>query len=463
MHQIDFTCETPKMLLKSSIAQNSQGKGVLPPDRKGNGMRAFERLLQYVQVHTSSTEVREGTPSTERQRDFAKLLEQEMTGMGFTGVSVDDHAYVYGTLPATLGLESVPAIALIAHLDTIPDEDYPGFGVKPQLIRNYQGGAVALGDSGRVLDPEMFPDLAGCIGHTLMTTDGTTVLGADDKAGIAEILTACEDLIRERIPHGRIEVCFTPDEEIGHGAALLSLERLNAAFGYTVDGGDVSELNSETFHAAGADVRFHGVNVHPGEAKGKMRNASLVAMEFHAMLPSGDQPALTEGYEGFYHLTSMRGDVESAELHYIIRDHDSAVFQARLGIMEHAAEVLNERHGEGTVMLEFRSQYRNMNEILSQVPEVLARAEKAVIAAGLNPKHVPVRGGTDGSQLSFRGLPCPNLGTGGAGFHGPYEHITAENMELAVSVLKNLVSLRDDTGNGNCDTILTRSLTSREI
>ena len=412
MHQIDFTCETPKMLLKSSIAQNSQGKGVLPPDRKGNGMRAFERLLQYVQVHTSSTEVREGTPSTERQRDFAKLLEQEMTGMGFTGVSVDNHAYVYGTLPATPGLESVPAIALIAHLDTIPDEDYPGFRVKPQLIRNYQGGAVALGDSGRVLDPEMFPDLAGCIGHTLMTTDGTTVLGADDKAGIAEILTACEDLIRARIPHGRIEVCFTPDEEIGHGAALLSLERLNAAFGYTVDGGDVSELNSETFHAAGADVRFHGVNVHPGEAKGKMRNASLVAMEFHAMLPSGDQPALTEGYEGFYHL---------------------------------------------------RSQYRNMNEILSQVPEVLTRAEKAVIAAGLNPKHVPVRGGTDGSQLSFRGLPCPNLGTGGAGFHGPYEHITAENMELAVSVLKNLVSLRDDTGNGNCDTILTRSLTSREI
>ena len=406
-------------------------------------MRAFERLLQYVQVHTSSAEACEGTPSTEGQRDLAQLLEQEMTGMGFAGVSVDEHAYVYGTLPATPGQENVPAIALIAHLDTIPDEDFPGSGVKPQVIRNYQGAAVPLGDSGRVLDPEMFPDLAGCIGHTLMTTDGTTVLGADDKAGIAEILTACEDLIREGIPHGRIEVCFTPDEEIGHGAALLSLERLNAAFGYTVDGGIVSNLNSETFHAAGADVRFRGINVHPGDAKGKMRNASLVAMEFHAMLPSGDQPALTEGYEGFFHLMSMRGDVESAELRYIIRDHDAAVFQARVGMMEHAAKVLNEQYGEGTVALEFRSQYRNMREILDQTPEVLARAEKAILAAGLNPKHVPVRGGTDGSQLSFRGLPCPNLGTGGAGFHGPYEHITAENMDLAVSVLKNLAGLQD--------------------
>lgn len=409
-------------------------------------MKAFERLLQYVTVHTSSMEASEATPSTEGQRSFAEMLGQEIAAMGFVSVSVDPHAYVYGTLPATPGMENLPAIALIAHLDTVPDDDYPGFGVKPQLIRNYNGGAVKLGESGRVLEPEMFPDLAECIGHTLITTDGTTVLGADDKAGIAEILTACEELISEKIPHGRIEICFTPDEEIGHGAALLSMERLNAAFGYTVDGGSVSELNAETFHAAAADVRVRGVNVHPGDAKNRMRNAALVAMEFNAMLPSGEQPALTEGYEGFYHLTSMRGDVESADLHYIIRDHDADAFQSRLKTLEYAGKVLNEKYGGDTVTLELRNQYRNMREILDESPEVLLRAKRAIRAAGLDPKQVPVRGGTDGSQLSFRGLPCPNLGTGGAGFHGPYEHISAENMDLAVSVLKNLIGEQKTAG-----------------
>ena len=402
-------------------------------------MKAFERLLQYVTVHTSSMEASGTTPSTEMQRFFAEMLRQEMAGMGFVMTAVDQHAYVYGTLPATPGMENLPAIALIAHLDTVPDDDFPGSGVNPQLIRNYDGGAVKLGESGRVLEPEIFPDLAGCIGHTLITTDGTTVLGADDKAGIAEILTACEEMIREELPHGRTEICFTPDEEIGHGAALLSLERLNAAFGYTVDGGSVSELNCETFYAAGADVRIRGVNVHPGDAKNRMRNAALVAMEFNAMLPSGEQPALTEGYEGFFHLTSIHGDVEHAELHYIIRDHDAAAFHSRLKTFEHAGRILNEKYGGNTVTLELRNQYRNMREVLDEAPEALLRAESAIRAAGLEPKRVPVRGGTDGSQLSFRGLPCPNLGTGGAGFHGPYEHITVENMDLAVSVLKNLI------------------------
>ena len=409
-------------------------------------MKAYERLLRYAAVHTSSAEESEGTPSTERQRDLALLLAQEMTDMGLERVAVDDYAYVYGTLPATSGLENMPAIALIAHLDTVPDNDFPGCDVKPQIVPDYDGGPVPLGESGRILDPEMFPDLSACIGHTLITTDGTTVLGADDKAGIAEILTVCEELMRENTPHGRIEVCFTPDEEIGHGAALLSLERLNAAFGFTVDGGDVSTFNSETFHAAAADVHFRGINVHPGDAKNRMRNASLVAMEFNAMLPSGDQPALTEGYEGFYHLITVCGDVEKAELHYIVRDHDAAVFRARLRTLEHAEKVLNEKYGADTVTLELRDQYSNMKEILDKTPEVVQRAERAIRAAGLDPIPVPVRGGTDGSQLSFRGLPCPNLGTGGAGFHGPYEHITAENMELAVSILKNLVGMQNESG-----------------
>ena len=405
-------------------------------------MRAYERLVRYAEIHTSSCEKAGSTPSTERQRDLAAVLELEMRELGFEDVSVDSHAYVYGTLPATSGMEDRPAVALIAHLDTIPDEDFPGQGVKPRIIPDYDGGEVTLGESGRVLKPEVFPDLAVCIGHTLIVTDGTTVLGADDKAGIAEIMTACEELIVEDVPHGRIEVCFTPDEEIGHVAALLSLERLNADFGYTVDGGNVSEINFETFNAAGADVFIRGINVHPGDAKNKMRNAALIAMEFHSMLPAADQPAMTEGYEGFFHLTKLQGDVESAELRYIVRDHDAAVFRARLRMMEHAVKTLNEKYGENTVRMEIREQYRNMKEVLDGVPDVITRAEHAIRLAGLEPKRVPVRGGTDGSQLSFRGLPCPNLGTGGAGFHGPYEHITAENMDLSVAVLKNLFVLQ---------------------
>ena len=402
-------------------------------------MRAYERLVRYVAIHTSSSEEGSKTPSTERQRIFAVALGHEMRELGFENVSVDNHAYVYGTLTATPDMDGSPAIALIAHMDTIPDEDFPGEGVKPIIIADYDGGEITLGESGRVLTPQMFPDLDACIGHTLIVADGTTVLGADDKAGIAEILTACEELITENIPHVRIEVCFTPDEEIGHGAALLSLKRLNADYGYTVDGGDVSEINCETFNAAAADVHFRGINVHPGDAKNKMRNAALVAIEYHSMLPAAEQPAMTEGYEGFFHLMNMQGDVGQAELRYIIRDHDADAFRTRLRLMEHAVKTLNEKYGDNTVCIEIRNQYRNMKEVLDGTPDVVSRAVNAIRSAGMEPKRVPVRGGTDGSQLSFRGLPCPNLGTGGAGFHGPYEHITAENMDLAVAVLKNLV------------------------
>ena len=395
-------------------------------------MRAYERLIQYVQIHTSSREGAEQTPSTERQFELSRALEREMRALGLVNVHVDVHAYVYGELPATPGLENRPCIALIAHLDTIPDEDFSGENVKPRLVPEYDGGELSLGQSGRVLSPDQFPDLKALKGHTLITTEGTTVLGADDKAGIAEIMTACEELITEKLPHRRISVCFTPDEEIGHGAALLSLERLGADFAFTVDGGD-------PFNAAAATVCFHGVNVHPGDAKNKMRNASLVAMEFEALLPAAERPEHTENYEGFFHLISMKGGVEEAELSYIIRDHDAARFQARKETMRQAVKFLNERYGDNTVRLELRDQYRNMAEFLKDHMDVVGLADAVLRKAGLEPKHVPIRGGTDGSQLSARGLPCPNLGTGGACFHGPYEHISVENMDLMVKVLKNLV------------------------
>ncbi|MBR4473146.1 MAG: peptidase T [Oscillospiraceae bacterium] len=407
-------------------------------------MKAYERLLRYARIHTSSDEKTDTTPSSARQRDLSLLLEKEMADLGFLDTFADEHAYVYGFLPATAGREEEPCIALIAHLDTIPDSDFPGKNVRPQLVPDYDGGDLLLGESGRVLSPALFPDLKDLKGHTLIVTDGMTILGADDKAGIAEILTACEELLREKLPHGKIAVCFTPDEEIGHGAALLSLERLGADFGYTVDGGGLDQINTETFHAAEAVVSFAGVNVHPGDAKGRMRNASLLAMEFAALLPAAERPETTEDHEGFFHLTDMSGSVDRASLNYIIRDHDAAHFAIRKTMMRKAADFLNEKYGEGVVTLTVRDQYRNMAEVLEGCPEAAARAEAAIRRAGLTPRRVPVRGGTDGSQLSYRGLPCPNLGTGGACFHGPYEHISVENMDLAVRILKNLLTFADN-------------------
>ena len=399
-------------------------------------MQAYERLIRYARIYTTSDENAEITPSTARQFDLSNMLAEEMTAMGFQEVTVDEHAYTYGVVPASEGCEDRPSVGLIAHLDTAPD--FSGEGVKPQLVPDYDGTDLPIGN--RVLSPEQFPDLKNLIGHTLITTDGNTLLGADDKAGIAEILTACEEIMEEHLPHGRIAVCFVPDEEIGHGAALLSLERLGAAFAYTVDGGDPEEINYETFNAAEAVVDFQGVNVHPGEAKGIMRNASLLAMEFDALLPAGERPEHTEGYEGFFHLTQMQGNVENAQLRYIIRDHDADRFEARKQKMAENVRSLNGKYGEGAASLLIREQYRNMAEILAMHPEIIRRAEDAVRMAGLQPRCVPVRGGTDGAQLSFRGLPCPNLGTGGAAFHGPYEHISVQNMDLCVRILKNLLT-----------------------
>ena len=402
-------------------------------------MRAFERLIRYAKVHTASSEDLSKTPTTYRQFDLARLLAKEMTELGLERVDVDKHAYAYGFLPATPGFENKPCIGLIAHLDTIPD--FSGENVKPTLVPDYDGGVIRLGDSGRVLDPEQFPHLKELVGHTLITTDGTTVLGADDKAGVAEIMTLCEKLITEQLPHGPIAVCFTPDEEVGHGADLLDLERFGADFAYTVDGGEPWELNCETFNASAAVFEVKGVNIHPGSAKDQMVNASLLAMEINAMLPAAQRPEHTEGYEGFFHLTDMKGSVEKAELHYIVRDHSASEFDSRERCLRQIERRMNEKYGAGTVKLTIREQYRNMIEALEGKMQVVELAERAIAQAGLSPRRVPVRGGTDGSHLSYRGLPCPNLGTGGYCCHGPYEHASAEKMDQVVRILENIVAL----------------------
>jgi len=400
-------------------------------------MRAYERLLRYAAVDTQSDENGTGTPSTEKQYAFAWLLRNEMKDLGMKRVFTDPRSYTYGFLPPSPEMKAEPMIGLIAHIDTAPD--FSGTGVKPRLIKNYDGQALPLGKSGLTLSPEEFPDLKDHAGKTLITTDGTTLLGADDKAGVAEIMTACEELLKGDRPHCAVAVCFTPDEEIGHGAALLDFIRFGANFAYTVDGGPVEEINYETFNAAAATVKIKGRSVHPGSAKDVMVNASLLAMRFNAMLPAGEIPARTEDYEGFYHLTDMSGDVSAAELKYIIRDHDAERFAARCERLRQIALELNKEYGDGTVELTIQEQYRNMAEILNGHMEIIHRAEKAIRLAGLKPVRRPVRGGTDGARLSFMGLPCPNLGTGGAAFHGPYEHITAEDMDKAVEILLNIV------------------------
>ncbi len=400
-------------------------------------MTALERFIQYVKIHTASAEDTTKTPTTYRQFTLSRLLEREMRELGMEEVGVDKYAYAYGALPATEGCEGLPAIGFIAHLDTIPD--FSGENVHPRVIENYDGGDVVLGESGRVLSAETFPHLPSLKGKTLVVTDGTTVLGADDKAGIAAIMRACERLIAEKRPHGRVSVCFTPDEEVGHGAELLDLERFGADFAYTVDGGELNQINYETFNAASAKWEVKGFNIHPGSAKDKMINANLVAMEINALLPGGDTPAHTEGYEGFFHLTDMSGTVEKATLRYILRDHDLGKLEARKDGMRHIERLINEKYGEGTAVLTLDDQYRNMREIVCEHPQILRLAEAAIRKVGLEPEAAPVRGGTDGSRLSFRGLPCPNLGTGGYACHGPYEHATAEGLETAAQIILNIV------------------------
>ena len=401
-------------------------------------MRAYERLLEYAVIVTDSDENGTATPSTERQHDLARRLAADMKALGISHVYADEHAYVYGDLPATAGLEDKTPVGFIAHLDTVPVP--AGTPVRPALVPDYDGGELPLGDSGLVLSPSMFPHLPGLKGQTLIVTDGRTVLGTDDKAGVAEILTAAERLLGEGTPHGPIRLCFTPDEEIGHGAALLDLDRFGAKYAYTVDGGDVNEIEYETFNAASARWEIRGVSVHPGSAKDTMINAAAVAAEIVGALPREETPEHTEGYEGFYHLCDLSGDVSRAEMSFIIRDHDRAKFEARKQTMRRIEGEVNARWGAGTARLTLRDQYYNMAEKVNEHPEVLEKARAAIRDAGMEPVSHPVRGGTDGSQLSFRGLPCPNLGTGGFGFHGPYEHITAERMDKVVEVLLGIAA-----------------------
>ena len=400
-------------------------------------MRAYERLLRYAVVNTTSYDDREGTPTGEGQFVLARLLAVEMETLGLEDVFIDEHAYTYGFLPATPGYEHCPAIGFISHLDTV--DDCGGTDTHPQVIRSYDGGVIRLGRSGRVLDPEVFPHLKDCIGKTILTTDGTSVLGADDKAGISEIMTMCERLINERIPHGMISVCFTPDEEIGQGADLLDLEKFGADLAYTVDGSIPAEIDYENFNAAAARLTVRGVPVHPGTAKGKMINAMRVIMEANAMLPEGEVPEKTDGREGFYHLTGSRGNVTEAVAEYILRDHDADKFREKKEKMLEITEALNRKYGEGTVTCKIKDQYRNMAEVIAEHPVVVEAALRAIRAAGLEPFSEPVRGGTDGAQLSFRGLPCPNLGTGGYAYHGFYEHAVAEEMDTCVEILLQVV------------------------
>ena len=400
-------------------------------------MRAYKRLLKYVTINTTSHEEVEKTPSGEGEFVLAHLLADEMKSLGMTDVHVDEHAYVYGYLPATSGCEGCRSVGFISHLDTV--DDCGGTDTRPQLISDYDGKCIPLGASGRTLDPEAFPHLKECLGKTIVTTDGTSVLGADDKAGIAEIMTMCERLIEEKRPHGRICVCFTPDEEIGHGAAYLDVEAFGADFAYTVDGSAPNEVEYETFNAAAAHLTAHGLSVHPGDAKGRMINAMKVLMEFNSMLPPDEVPEKTEGREGFYHLTGAGGNVTEATADYILRDHDAEIFARRKQIIQETAQTLNQKYGAGTVDYQVKDQYRNMAEVVSRHPEVVEIAKCAILAVGLTPVSRPVRGGTDGAQLSFRGLPCPNLGTGGYAYHGYYEHAVAEEMDQCVEILLEVV------------------------
>lgn len=402
-------------------------------------MELLNRFLRYIKVHTASDSESETVPTTARQLDLAKILCADLKEIGITDAHISETGYVYGSVPAAPGYEAAPALGLIAHMDTSPA--FSGENVNPQIIPNYDGKNVKLGKSGRELDTEMFPWLPSLAGRTLITTDGTTLLGADDKAGVTAIICAVEKVLKEGLPHGKICVAFTPDEEVGKGPDHFDVKAFGADFAYTADGGPENEVSFDNFNAAGAEVKVKGFSIHPGESKNKMINAALVLCEFNSMLPAGDTPRNTENYQGFFHMLSISGDVDSAVSRYIIREHDKYLFEGRKQTMLHAAELLNEKYGEGTVTVTIKDQYRNMREIIEQHPFLMDYADQAIRSVGLEPDHTPTRGGTDGATLSYMGLPCPNLGTGGYAFHGPFEHVTVEGMEKSRDILLGIIRL----------------------
>lgn len=398
-------------------------------------MTVSERFLKYVSFNTRSDEESETCPSTEGQWKLGKALVEEMLTMGIHDAYMDEDGYVYGTVP---GDPRLPTIGLIAHMDTSPDAS--GENIKARVVA-YEGGDICLNEEkGIYLCPSDYESLNNHIGKHLIVTDGTTLLGADDKAGIAEILTAAEHLLKVRNVHATLKIGFTPDEEIGRGADRFRVKDFGADYAYTVDGGALGELEYENFNAASAIVKFHGLNIHPGSAKNKMINAQLLAMEFQNMLPANQRPETTEGYEGFILLTDMVGEVEEAKLSYILRDHDLQKLQEKKAVMESAAKFLNEKYGQGRVEVIIKDSYFNMKKHIEPCMYIVERAKKAMETVGITPKIVPIRGGTDGARLSYEGLPCPNLFTGGENFHGRFEYIPVEDMESCTQVLIRLLT-----------------------
>jgi tripeptide aminopeptidase len=399
----------------------------------------FDRFLKYISYDTQSDENSDTCPSTKKQFDLANVVKDELVKLGLKDVSLDENCYLMGTLPANID-KKIPTIGFLAHFDTAPDMS--GANIKPQIIENYKGGDIVLKGNKLTLSPSVFPELDEHIGHTLITTDGTTLLGADDKAGITEIITAIEYLVNHpEIKHGTIKVGFTPDEEIGRGVNIFDVEKFKADFAYTMDGSKLGELEYENFNAAEAKLKINGRNVHPGYAKDKMINSILVATELNALLPVNQRPEFTQGYDGFFHLIKIEGTVESSSMKYIIRDHDKAKFEQKKVLIKDCVDLLNKRYGEGVIELTLKDQYFNMREQVEPVIHIVETAQKAMEELGIEPVVVPIRGGTDGARLSYMGLPCPNIFAGGLNFHGKFEYVSLDVMEKATLVILKIIEL----------------------
>lgn len=403
-------------------------------------MNLLERFLKYVSIHTTSDENTGLVPSTPQQMEFAKILAEELKDMGMQDVSLDKKGYLMATLPSNID-KDVPTVGFISHLDTSPDMS--GKNVKPRIVENYDGNDIILNEKENiVLSPKQFPELTMYRGQSLVVTNGLTLLGADDKAGIAEIMTAMDYFIKNPdVKHGKVRIAFNPDEEIGLGAHHFDVEKFGCQFAYTMDGGEIGELEYENFNAAGAKVTFYGTNVHPGYAKNKMVNSMKIATKFMATIPANESPEYTDGYEGFYHLTGIGGDVEKTTVSYIIRDHDRKKFEERKAHLQMLVDKINSEFGDNTATLEVKDQYYNMKEKVEPVKYIVDIASEAIRQAGVEPKVKPIRGGTDGAQLSFKGLPCPNIFAGGHNFHGKYEFVPIQSMEKATEVIKNIIKI----------------------
>ena len=403
-------------------------------------MNLLERFLKYVSIHTTSDENTGLVPSTPQQMEFAKILAEELKDMGMQDVSLDKKGYLMATLPSNID-KDVPTVGFISHLDTSPDMS--GKNVKPRIVENYDGNDIVLNEKENiVLSPKQFPELTMYRGQSLVVTNGLTLLGADDKAGIAEIMTAMDYFIKNPdVKHGKVRIAFNPDEEIGLGAHLFDVDKFGCQFAYTMDGGEIGELEYENFNAAGAKVTFYGTNVHPGYAKNKMVNSMKIATKFMATVPANESPEYTDGYEGFYHLTGIGGDVEKTTVSYIIRDHDRKKFEERKAHLQMLVDKINSEFGDNTATLEIKDQYYNMKEKIEPVKYIVDIASEAIRQAGVEPKVKPIRGGTDGAQLSFKGLPCPNIFAGGHNFHGKYEFVPIQSMEKATEVVKNIIKI----------------------